>query len=87
MLIDEIDAKPRDPWPYELLLPYLDAPADRGKPWVFVMAGSGGFSLNGIKEKINSRPKGTDLLSRVPVENQFIIAPMTFGDRLLVVIS
>ncbi|MBK5109165.1 MAG: AAA family ATPase [Anaerolineales bacterium] len=87
VLIDEIDAKPQEPWPYELLLPYLDAAADRGKPWVFVMAGSSRFSLTGIKEKINIRPKGTDLLSRIPVENQFIIAPMTFGDRLLVVLS
>lgn len=87
VLIDEIDAKPQEPWPYELLLPYLDAAADRGKSWVFVMAGSGSFSLAGIKEKINSRPKGTDLLSRIPVENQLTIAPMTFGDRLLVVLS
>jgi hypothetical protein len=87
VLIDESDAKPLEPWPYELLLPYLDAAADRGKHWVFVLAGSGGFSLNGIKEKINGRPKGTDLLSRIPIENQFVIEPMTFGDRLLVVLS
>jgi hypothetical protein len=87
VLIDEIDSKPLQPWPYELMLPYLDAATDRGKAWVFVMAGSGSFSLGGIKEKINHRPKGTDLLSRIPVENQFTIAPMTFGDRLLVVLS
>ena len=86
VLIDEVDAKPEEPWPYELLLPYLDA-SSRGKRWVFVMAGSGGFSLSGIKEKITARPKGTDLLSRIPVENQFVIDPMTFGDRLLVVLS
>jgi hypothetical protein len=87
VLIDEVDAKPQEPWPYELLLPFLDAAADRGKSWVFVMAGSGSFSLVGLKEKINLRPKGTDLLSRIPVENQFVIAPMTFGDRLLVVLN
>jgi predicted AAA+ superfamily ATPase len=87
VLIDEVDAKPQEPWPYELLLPFLDAAADRGKQWVFVLAGSEGFSLAGIKEKINVRPKGTDLLSRIPIENQFVIDPMTFGDRLLVVLS
>jgi predicted AAA+ superfamily ATPase len=87
ILIDEVDAKPQEPWPYEYLLPYLDAAADHGKPWVFVLAGSGGFSLAGIKEKIKQRPKGTDLLSRIPIENQFVIDPMTFGDRLLVVLS
>jgi hypothetical protein len=87
VLIDEVDAKPQEPWPYELLLPYLDAAADNGKSWVFVLAGSGGFSLGGIKEKIHIRPKGSDLLSRIPIENQFVIAPMTFGDRLLVVLS
>lgn len=86
-LIDEVDARPHESWPCELLLPYLDAAADRGKPWVFVLAGSGGFSLTGLKEKINLRPKGPDLLSRIPIENQFIIDPMTFGDRLLVVLS
>lgn len=87
VLIDEVDAKPHEPWPYELLLPYLDAAADDGKFWVFVLAGSGGFSLAGIKEHIGVRPKGTDLLSRIPIENQFSIDPMTFGDRLLVVLS
>jgi len=87
VLIDEVDAKPQEPWPYELLLPFLDAAANRGKQWVFVLAGSGGFSLAGIKEMISVRPKGTDLLSRVPIENQYVIDPMTFGDRLLVVLS
>lgn len=87
ILIDEVDAKPQEPWPYEFLLPYLDAATESGKQWVFVLAGSGGFSLAGIKEKINIRPKGTDLLSRIPIENQFVIDPMTFGDRLLVVLS
>lgn len=87
VLIDEVDAKPQEPWPYEILLPYLDGAAVQGKQWVFVMAGSGGFSLAGIKEKIMARPKGNDLLSRIPVENQFVIDPMTFGDRLLVVLS
>ena len=43
-LIDEIDAKPDASWPYEILLPFLDAASDQGKPWVFVLAGSSGGS-------------------------------------------
>ncbi|MCJ7791482.1 MAG: alpha/beta fold hydrolase, partial [Dehalococcoidia bacterium] len=39
-LIDEVDAKPHEAWPYEVLLPYLDASADRGAQFVFVLAGS-----------------------------------------------
>ena len=45
------------------------------------MAGSSGFSLDGMKERIAIRPKGQDLLSRVPAENQFIIPPMSFGNH------
>jgi hypothetical protein len=86
-LIDEIDAKPGEPWPYDVLLPFLDASISRPEPLVFIMAGSSGFSLDGMKERIAIRPKGQDLLSRVPAENQFIIPPMSFGDRILIVLS
>jgi hypothetical protein len=40
-----------------------------------------------MKERIAIRPKGQDLLSRIPAENQFIIPPMSFGDRILIVLS
>lgn len=86
-LIDEIDAKPKEPWPYDVLLPYLDASLSRPIPLVFIMAGSSGFSLDGMKERISVRPKGKDVLSRIPAENQFIIPPMSFGDRILIVLS
>jgi hypothetical protein len=86
-LVDEIDAKPQESWPYDVLLPYLDASLSRSKPLVFIMAGSSGFSLDGMKERMAIRPKGQDLLSRVPAENQFIIPPMSFGDRILIVLS
>jgi len=46
-LVDEVDAKPQDPWPYEVLLPYLDAAVDREARFVFVLAGSSGSSLDG----------------------------------------
>jgi predicted AAA+ superfamily ATPase len=86
-LIDEVDAKPHETWPYEMLLPYLDASADRGAQFVFVLAGSSGSSLSEMKERIASRPKGADLLNRIPAGNEFEIPPMKIGDRVLVVLS
>ncbi len=86
-LIDEVDAKPQEPWPYELLLPYLDAPVEQGKHLVFVLAGSSGTTRSDLKERIATRPKGTDLLSRIPEVNEIDIPPMSIGDRLLVVLS
>lgn len=86
-LIDEVDVKPQEIWPYEVLLPYLDASADRGAQFIFVLAGSSGSSLVEMKEQIASRPKGADLLTRIPAGNEYEIPPMNLGDRVLVVLS
>jgi pimeloyl-ACP methyl ester carboxylesterase len=86
-LIDEVDAKPDEAWPYGVLLPYLDASADRGAQFVFVLAGSSGSSLVEMKKQIASRPKGADLLTRIPAGNEYEIPPMNLGDRVLVVLS
>ena len=86
-LIDEVDAKPDEAWPYEVLLPYLDARVDRGAPFVFILAGSAGSSLIEMKGRITSRPKGADLLTRIPAGNEYEIPPMNIGDRVLVVLS
>jgi pimeloyl-ACP methyl ester carboxylesterase len=86
-LIDEVDAKPDEAWPYGALLPYLDASADRGAQFVFVLAGSSGSSLVEMKKQIASRPKGADLLTRIPAGNEYEILPMNLGDRVLVILS
>jgi len=86
-LIDECDAKPQEPWPYEILLPYLDASVERGTPLVFILAGSGGGNLAEIKKRMAARPKGPDLLSRIPAGNEYEIMPLGIGDRILVVLS
>ena len=86
-LIDEVDAKPDEVWPYEVLLPYLDANTDRGTQSVFVLAGSSGSTLTEMKKQIASRPKGADLLTRIPVGNEYEIPPMNLGDRVLIVLS
>jgi pimeloyl-ACP methyl ester carboxylesterase len=86
-LIDEVDTKSQEAWPYEVLLPYLDANTDRGAQFVFVLAGSSGSSLVEMKKQIASRPKGADLLTRIPAGNEYEIPPMNLGDRVLVVLS
>jgi len=84
--IDEIDSKPTESWPYEALLPSLEPPANRRTVRTcFVLAGSSGDSLSGMKAGIIKRPKGTDLLSRIPPGNEFVIEGLNLGDRLLVV--
>ncbi|HET7483090.1 MAG TPA: AAA family ATPase [Actinomycetota bacterium] len=87
ILVDEIDAHSSEPWPYEVLMPHLDANLSGTAHVVIVLAGSSGFSLEGMKQRINTRPKGPDVLSRVPSPNQFTIAPLGFGDRVLVALS
>jgi TolB-like protein len=86
-LVDEVDAKPEAPWPYELLLPFLDVNLERGGGSVFVLAGSSGATIGEFKERIAARPKGRDLLSRVPEANEWEISPMDAGDRMLVALS
>lgn len=84
--VDEVDVRPNESWPYEVLLPYLDAVANEGVRFIFVLAGSSGSSLPEMKKSVASRPKGADMLSRIPSENEYSIPPMSVGDRLLVVL-
>jgi hypothetical protein len=87
VLIDEVDAKPDASWPYEVLLPFLDVNVEQNGHVVFVMAGSSGKSIDDLKQAIGSRPKGADLLSRTPAENDLIVAPLGIGDQFLVALS
>ncbi len=87
ILFDEVDAQAETAWPYEALLPFLDTLLDQAAPLAVVMAGSSGSSLDGLMRKIEARPKGKDLVSRVPAENRMVIPALGFGDRVLVVLS
>lgn len=86
-LIDEVDSKPGETWPYELLLPYLESSAPRKHRVSFVLAGSSGSSVDDMKRKIRSRPKGADLLSRIPGNNEFVVPPLEAEDKMLVSIA
>ena len=83
--IDEVDGKSGKSWPYETLLPYLDS--SKVTPRVFVLAGSSGDSLAEMKSLIASRPKGSDLISRIPDNNQYEIPSMTLEDKILVTLA
>ncbi|HEY40577.1 MAG TPA: alpha/beta fold hydrolase [Dehalococcoidia bacterium] len=86
-LVDEIDAKPHESWPYATLLPCLDETVAKGRPCVFVLAGSSGSCVAEMKERIASQPKGADLLNRIPAWNEYEIPSLSLGDRALVVLT
>jgi pimeloyl-ACP methyl ester carboxylesterase len=84
-LIDEVDAQPNESWPYEALLPSLEPTAGRSGGRTFVLAGSSASSLLEMKQRLSVRPKGPDLLSRIPTANEFSIPPLTVVDRIAVI--
>ncbi len=87
LFVDEVDARKAQEWAYEVLLPHLEGQATAGSSRVFILAGSSGENIGTMKESIGARPKGSDLLSRIPARNEYSIPPMTAGDRLVVALS
>jgi len=83
VFVDEVDSKPSEPWPYEALLPILEPAEPRSHSVVFILAGSAGASPAEFQSGIRGRPKGNDLLSRIPTENFVTLPPMTPEDRML----
>ena len=83
-LVDEADSKPEESWPYELLLRHLEPPEGRRKRVCFILAGSSGRSLEEMTAAIRQRPKGADLLSRIPADHRLAVPSLTEGDRTLV---
>ncbi len=85
--IDECDSNPAGFAPYELLLPVLDQAAAAGAPVAFVLAGSSGSSAGELQRLMAERTKGADLVSRIPRDNVYSIAPLDIGDRILVAVG
>jgi adenylate cyclase len=83
-LIDEVDSKPTESWPYELLLPALEPSRPPTHRICFCLTGSGGRDLEEMKAKVRARPKGADLLSRVASGNEFVVPTLGAGDKMLV---
>jgi tetratricopeptide (TPR) repeat protein len=85
--IDEIDCKLAEQWSCEVLLPYLEPRASQKFRVCFILAGSGGSDMAEFKKIISARPKGKDILSRIPYGNEFTVPPLGIGDRIVVALS
>lgn len=85
VLLDEIDARPTEPWLYDDTFSYLDTNLSASKQAVFVLIGSSPTGLARMMDGMKSRPKGKDLLDRVPDANRFEIPAPTIEDRVAIV--
>ncbi len=85
ILVDEIQAKSEERWPYEILKSHLDASKKRGSPVTFVLVGNR-ETLSDMKNHINSRQMGKDVLRRIPLKNECEIPRMSVGDRIVIAI-
>lgn len=86
-LIDEVDSDSHANWIYEFLMPHLLPVKKRNFKICFVLAGSGMESLEKMKNKIKTKNKGPDCLSRIPDVNHYTITTPDVGDRLLAIAS
>ena len=84
-LIDEIDSKKEEAWPFEILLSFLDANKQATYALIWVLVGSTEKDIRKFIGTLKTRFKGKDLLSRIPKENMIEIAPPTLEDRILLV--
>jgi hypothetical protein len=88
VLYDEIDAKPDQEWPYDVSFKALDLNRmHASRRAVFVLIGSRAKGLQAMMRSMMGRPKGKDLLDRVPEHHRFAIPPMTVGDRAVVMLT
>lgn len=86
-MIDEVDSRSTELWPYEELFSCLDWNLSTEKHIVFVLAGSSGKGLNSMMRTMRERPKGTDLLDRIPDAKRFEIPNQVIEDRLTVFVK
>src|SRR6185369_11084437 len=87
-LIDEIDARGDEAWPYEVCFPHLDLNLDTSRQAVFVLIGSTQSSAKTMAEAMGKRHKGPDLLSRILLpQNSFEIPSPTQEDNVVMVIG
>src|ERR1043166_2179906 len=84
-LVDEVDAREGERWPYECFFSVLEDNLTRDQPLVWVMAGSSGAGIEELAVTIDKRFKGPDLRSRIPnQEAQHTIDAMVPGDLMVI---
>lgn len=83
-MIDEIDSRSSESWPYESIFSCLDWNTQADRHVVFVLAGSGGKGLNGMISAIRARSRGADMVDRIPEASRFEIPAAHDEDRLII---
>lgn len=89
-MIDEIDGRRGEDWPYDVIYKKLDLNEVQDRPpVVFVLIGSSGGAVKRLGEVVQSRYKGKDLIDRVLESPQHWaeIPPMDMGDTVCVYAS
>lgn len=87
-LIDEVDARQDERWPYERCFSKLEANQERRNPLVFVLVGSTSGGITEMCRQITSRVKGPDLLSRIfNPDAGYVIPALEPEDRVLIFCS
>ncbi len=90
-LLDEIDSRVDEDWPYQEVFPLLDLNLSIDHTVVFVLVGSRGDGREGMIARMkerpdgSERPKGKDLIDRVPADRRFEIPPTTLEDKGMIV--
>jgi len=86
-LLDEIDARADELWPYEEMLSTLDINRTSPQGIVIVLVGSHAEGLESMAAGIHERWKGKDLLDRIPADRRFEIPPPMLEDKVMVIAS
>jgi phosphoserine phosphatase len=89
-MIDEIDSRKGEEWPYDVIYKSLDLNEDTKRPpVVFVLIGSSGGTVKKLGETIQLRYKGNDLIDRILESPQHCaeIPPMGVADTVCVYAS
>ena len=89
-MIDEVDGRKGEEWPYDVIYKKLDLNEARGRESVvFVLIGSSGGTVTKLSETIRSRYKGKDMIDRILQSGQHWaqIPPMGMGDTVCVYAS
>jgi len=87
-LLDEIDARASEDWPYEICFPKLDLNLRQDRQLVMVLIGSTPPSMQSMIESMKVRKKGRDLLDRILRDQKCLeIPPTTLEDSIAMVVG
>lgn len=86
-LLDEIDSREDEEWPYDDIFPFLDLNRKSSQRIVFVLIGTKADGLTGMIARMRERSKGKDLVDRIPADRRFEIPPPSLEDRAMVVLG